>query len=108
MASPTVQIDAGVTGESQDTFIATEPDGSCYDSDTRAALIQFAEDKCPTSVLVESLRYFSPRPIARAHLLSREDRLTDRYLWTVYAIEMRRERSRKGWSYFPPVWRVPP
>ena len=91
MASPTVQIDA-----------FREPDGSCYDPDTRAALIQFAEDRSPTSVLVESLRYFSPRPIARAHLLSREDRLTDRYLWTVYAIEMRRGRSRKGWSYMPP------
>ena len=102
MASPTIQIDAGAIGENQGTFISDEADGSCYDPNTRAALIQFAEEKCPTSVLVQSLRYFSIRPIARPHLISREDRLTDRYLWTVYAIEMRRERSRKRWSYLPP------
>ena len=88
-------------GESQGTFIAAEPDGSCYDPETRAALIQFAEDKSPTDALVRSLRYFPPRPIARPHLLSREARLTDRYLWTVYAIEMRRERRRSGWAYSP-------
>ena len=102
MAPHTVHVDAGVTEESQGTFIAAEPDETCYDPETRAALNQFAEDKCPTGALVQSLRYFPPRPIARPHLLSREDRLTDRYLWTVYAIEMRRERSRKAWAYFPP------